>query len=126
MLREKEIKGLSGWLMLAVLFAVLVFAVVLLVSAIRQVQVYSIILWLVVLVLSFVCLFGLTIVNPNEARVVQLFGRYKGSLKDQGFQWINPLTVRRKVSLRVRWAMPASRWEPPEASPARRRSAARL
>jgi regulator of protease activity HflC (stomatin/prohibitin superfamily) len=102
MLREKEIKGLSGWLMLALLLAVMVFAIVLLVSAIRQGELYRIILSLVVLVLGFVCLFGLTVVNPNEARVVQLFGKYKGSLKEQGFQWINPLTVRRKVSLRVR------------------------
>jgi regulator of protease activity HflC (stomatin/prohibitin superfamily) len=44
----------------------------------------------------------LTVVNPNEAKVVQLFGVYKGSLKEQGFWWINPLTLRRKVSLRVR------------------------
>jgi regulator of protease activity HflC (stomatin/prohibitin superfamily) len=102
MLREKEIKGLSGWLMLALLLALMVFAIVLLVSAIRQGELYRIILSLVVLVLGFVCLFGLTVVNPNEARVVQLFGKYKGSLKEQGFQWINPLTVRRKVSLRVR------------------------
>jgi regulator of protease activity HflC (stomatin/prohibitin superfamily) len=41
-------------------------------------------------------------VNPNEARVVQLFGRYTGTLRDQGFWWVNPFTLRRKVSMRVR------------------------
>ena len=56
-------------------------------------------LGLVVVALGF---FGLTVVNPNEARVVQLFGRYTGTLRDQGFWWVNPFTLRRKVSMRVR------------------------
>jgi regulator of protease activity HflC (stomatin/prohibitin superfamily) len=102
MLREKEIKGISGWLMLLVLLVLLAGAVYMLVFAIRDQNALWIILWLVVGVILFVCLFGLTIVNPNEARVVQLFGRYKGSLKEQGLWWVNPLTSRRKVSLRVR------------------------
>jgi regulator of protease activity HflC (stomatin/prohibitin superfamily) len=102
MLREKEIKGISGWLMLLVLLVLLAGAIYMVVSAIGDQDAPWIILWLVVSVILFVCFFGLTIVNPNEARVVQLFGRYKGSLKEQGLCWVNPLTSRRKVSLRVR------------------------
>jgi regulator of protease activity HflC (stomatin/prohibitin superfamily) len=45
---------------------------------------------------------GLTVVNPNTAKAVLLFGDYQGSIKDPGFWWVNPLTVRRVVSLRVR------------------------
>ena len=45
---------------------------------------------------------GLTVVNPNEASVVTLFGVYKGSIKRAGLWWVNPLTTRRKLSLRVR------------------------
>lgn len=41
-------------------------------------------------------------VNPNEASVVTLFGVYKGTIKRSGFWWVNPLTTRRKLSLRVR------------------------
>ena len=41
-------------------------------------------------------------VNPNEAKVVTLFGVYKGSIKAPGFWWVNPLTTRRRLSLRVR------------------------
>ena len=48
------------------------------------------------------CLVGLTVVNPNEARVVTLFGVYKGSMKTPGFWWVNPLTTRKLFSLRVR------------------------
>jgi regulator of protease activity HflC (stomatin/prohibitin superfamily) len=102
MLREQEIKGLTGWLMLVVLVGLLAFSIYMLVSSIDVRDALRIILWLVAIVVFVVCLFGLTIVNPNEARVVQLFGKYKGSLKGQGLWWVNPLTVRRKLSLRVR------------------------
>jgi regulator of protease activity HflC (stomatin/prohibitin superfamily) len=102
MLREKEIKGLSGWFMLFVLIGLLIVEIWMLVSAIRMEEPAWILSWIVVIALTSVCLFGLTIVNPNEARVIQLFGRYKGSLKEQGLKWVNPLTLRRKVSLRVR------------------------
>ncbi|MFQ5653541.1 MAG: SPFH domain-containing protein, partial [Planctomycetota bacterium] len=44
---------------------------------------------------------GLIIVNPNQSRVLILFGRYSGSAVEQGYFWVNPFTVRRKVSLRV-------------------------
>jgi hypothetical protein len=45
---------------------------------------------------------GLTPVQPNEARVVVLFGKYDGTLHDPGLRWVNPLTERPKVSVRVR------------------------
>lgn len=46
-------------------------------------------------------LFGFIIVNPNQAKVVQLFGKYIGTLKDTGFFWANPLYWTTRVSLRV-------------------------
>ncbi len=45
---------------------------------------------------------GLTAVVPGEARVVQLFGRYHGTIRASGLHWVNPLAVRRRVSTRVR------------------------
>jgi regulator of protease activity HflC (stomatin/prohibitin superfamily) len=61
---------------------------------------------LVVLILALVAVSigyaGLTIVNPNEARALVLFGTYKGSLRRQGFWWVNPFTMRPKISIRVR------------------------
>jgi regulator of protease activity HflC (stomatin/prohibitin superfamily) len=102
MLREKEIRGLSGWLMAPVLIAVLVFAFWMLISAITVQDGLSTAAWLVVLALDSACFAGLTVVNPNEAKVVQLFGKYTGSVKEQGLRWLNPLTNRRRVSLRIR------------------------
>ncbi|TVT30749.1 SPFH domain-containing protein [Amycolatopsis rhizosphaerae] len=45
---------------------------------------------------------GLTAVAPGEARVVQLLGRYTGTLRKDGLQWVNPFAVRRRVSTRIR------------------------
>ena len=45
---------------------------------------------------------GLTPVIPGEARVVQLFGNYQGTVRDPGLQWVNPLSKRRRVSTRIR------------------------
>lgn len=45
---------------------------------------------------------GLTIVAPNTARVVVLFGTYRGTIKEQGFWWVNPFSKRTAISLRTR------------------------
>ncbi|RMI33639.1 SPFH domain-containing protein [Nocardia stercoris] len=45
---------------------------------------------------------GLTVVGPNEARVLQFFGRYIGSVDRPGLSWVTPLTEKRRVSLRIR------------------------
>ncbi|KUL34764.1 SPFH domain-containing protein [Streptomyces regalis] len=45
---------------------------------------------------------GLNMVAPGEARVVQLFGRYRGTIRQDGLRWVNPFTSRMKISTRVR------------------------
>jgi regulator of protease activity HflC (stomatin/prohibitin superfamily) len=59
-------------------------------------------LGVVLLVGALISLRGLVVVAPNEAKVATLLGRYRGTLRDSGFHWINPFTSRAKVSLRVR------------------------
>ena len=51
---------------------------------------------------SIFALAGLTPVVPGRARVVQLFGRYRGTIRDSGLQWVNPFTRRIAVSTRIR------------------------
>jgi regulator of protease activity HflC (stomatin/prohibitin superfamily) len=102
MLREREIKGMSGWLMLFLLVALIILSVVMVVRSANAEDGTMVVVWVVVPLVAGVCLFGLTVVNPNQAKVVQLFGMYKGSLKEQGLRWVNPLTSRRRVSLRIR------------------------
>jgi len=45
---------------------------------------------------------GLVLVNPNQSKVVTLFGNYKGTLRKDGFFWVNPFSLRRPISLRAR------------------------
>ncbi|MEU7742236.1 SPFH domain-containing protein [Nonomuraea sp. NPDC049158] len=45
---------------------------------------------------------GFTVVNPNEAKVVQFFGRYIGTVEDAGLQWVLPFTNKTTITLRVR------------------------
>ena len=47
-------------------------------------------------------MFGVFVVNPNEGRVLQFFGRYVGTVKDHGLRWANPFYTKRRISLRVR------------------------
>ncbi|CAL9515766.1 hypothetical protein SUDANB58_03744 [Streptomyces sp. enrichment culture] len=51
---------------------------------------------------AFLAMSGLNMVAPGEARVVQLFGRYRGTIRQDGLRWVNPLTSRTKISTRVR------------------------
>jgi regulator of protease activity HflC (stomatin/prohibitin superfamily) len=57
---------------------------------------------IIVLVIGALVLAGLTPVVPGQARVIQLFGKYRGTVRDPGLQWVNPLTRRIKVSTRIR------------------------
>jgi len=61
-------------------------------------------IWLgaLVLVAGVLVLRGLTPVVPGQARVVQLFGKYRGTIRESGLQWVNPFTIRIVVSTRIR------------------------
>lgn len=59
-------------------------------------------LYLIALVADIFLWIGLVVVNPNESVVLVLFGKYTGTLKKNGFYWINPFYVRKKISLRAR------------------------
>ena len=56
----------------------------------------------IVLVVALFCLGGFVIVNPNESSVLVLFGAYRGTIKENGFWWVNPFFSRKKISLRAR------------------------
>ncbi len=102
MFQERVLRGFSGWLLLFILILLGAASLYMAVDAARGDRHGIMLAWFGVLAVDCVCFGGLTVVNPNEARVVLLFGRYKGSLKEMGFWWVNPLTSRRRVSLRVR------------------------
>lgn len=71
-------------------------------EAVTLVQILGIILLTLAFVAVCVGFGGLTPVNPNEARALVLFGHYAGTIRTQGLQWVNPFTIRRRISVRVR------------------------
>ena len=89
-----------GWPMLGILVAVLVVAVFLLIYSATRGQLA--IIPGVVLVVDGFLFVGFFVVNPNEGRVLQLFGKYVGTVRKAGLRWANPLCTKRRVSLRVR------------------------
>ena len=101
-MREKEIKAISGWFMLFLAAAVVIASITELVRAAQAQDPWFILAWTLTAALSAGSLVGLIVVNPNEAQVVQLAGVYKGTVRQQGFWWVNPFTSRRRVTLRVR------------------------
>ncbi|HEX8515924.1 MAG TPA: SPFH domain-containing protein [Bacteroidia bacterium] len=92
---EKNLNPVSGYGILAVSALLLGGAVFSMIS--------SYILPGIILMLIFTfLLIGLVIVNPNEAVVCTLFGDYTGTVKKNGFNWVNPFYLKKKISLRAR------------------------
>ncbi|UNO40152.1 SPFH domain-containing protein [Streptomyces sp. MST-110588] len=60
------------------------------------------VLGVLILITSLICMGGVKMVAPGEARVIQLFGRYVGTIRQDGLRWVNPLTSASKISTRVR------------------------
>jgi hypothetical protein len=99
---EKEIRPVSGWMMVFTLLVVAIAAIYGLTQAIMAQSPWPVVALLALILLDGVCYAGLTVVNPNSAKVLTVFGTYKGSIKQPGLWWVNPLTNRRGISLRIR------------------------
>jgi hypothetical protein len=102
---ERPARVVPGLHMLVLGIILVLAAVALLVLAGHQgggVTKALIVLGILVLLASGLLLRGLTAVVPGQARVVQLFGKYRGTIRDAGLQWVNPFTNRIVVSTRIR------------------------
>ena len=103
MIREIERSAISGWLALPVLLIVLIGSTLGFITAVQEpISAWMIVLWVLVWVIDFTMMTGLFVVNPNEAKVLQLFGRYVGTVKMPGLRWANPFFTKRRISQRIR------------------------
>jgi len=93
---------MNGFLALFLELVLLGLFGVVLSSLVAEPSVGLVLLSAVLLVLFVVAFGGFFVVQPNESRVLVFFGRYVGSVRESGFWWSNPLTVKRRVSLRIR------------------------
>ena len=102
MIREIERKPVSGYLALVVLLLASAVTGAALVRAIENESAFGIIGSVLVAIAVFIAWFGIFLVNPNEAKVLQLFGRYTGTVREAGLKWANPFYTKHRVSVRVR------------------------
>ena len=102
MIREREYTALPGLPVAIVLLALIVLSAFEIVNAIRGESLLLVVGAALVLLLSIFLLTGLIVVNPNEAKVLQFFGRYAGTVKQPGLRWANPLYTKKRISQRIR------------------------
>ncbi|HMV30614.1 MAG: SPFH domain-containing protein [Gemmatimonadales bacterium] len=102
MIRESERKVASGGLMLAILLLGSIAALYGFITAIRTESVGLLLPSLGAMLVLIVLWCGLFTVQPNQSRVLQLFGDYVGSVRTAGLWWANPFFSKKAVSLRVR------------------------
>ncbi len=102
MIREREIKATPGIGLLLLALAAFPLVIYYLVQAIGSDRQLVTVLLLVALVGLIVMLAGFFLVNPNDAKVLTLLGKYAGTVRQAGFYWVNPLMVKRMISLKVR------------------------
>lgn len=103
-LKERERSTVSGILMVLIFAAIIAGALLNLLVAERrspEQAIAALVLGITVALILFCCK-GLFTVAPNQSVVLQLFGKYTGSVKKAGLHWANPFFSKQKVSLRVR------------------------
>jgi len=99
---ETKASRMNGFLALVMLFVFIPIDIYVLRAGIITNN--TAILWFFIPFTLFIVLWiaGFTVVQPNEARVLVLFGKYIGSVRDSGFWWTNPFADKKRVSLRIR------------------------
>jgi len=112
MSQEKQVRVPNGWVMLPVTIAVVLLGVALFVgfifSAVQAEKMnqapnfYLLVASILVVGLGLFSCGGYFTLQPNEARVLILFGAYRGTVRDSGWHWTNPCNTKLRISLRVR------------------------
>lgn len=100
--QEKTRDATSGWLSLILLLLALALDIVVFVVGVAGPTVWMIIVSSVIFPFILFLFAGLFTISPNEARVLQLFGRYIGTVHNPGLRYANPLYTKRRISVRVR------------------------
>ncbi|HKJ18163.1 MAG TPA: SPFH domain-containing protein [Xanthomonadales bacterium] len=101
-MKEITRKAASGYLALLILPILTIGVVWMFVKAVEAQNLTLCVIWVVVFLVLAVCFNGFFMVHPNQAKALQLFGTYVGSVRQTGLRWANPLYSKDPVSLRMR------------------------
>ena len=99
---EHLIKGSSGWTMVITAIGLGLGGLAVLILGLIDENLWMVIVGILMVIVGAVISLGLFINGPNLSRVVVLFGRYRGTVRENGFRWVNPFSSRVPVSLRIR------------------------
>ncbi|MFS4494084.1 SPFH domain-containing protein [Maribacter sp. 2308TA10-17] len=94
MKNEKNVSALNGYLFLFIILLILAGSFIMFIRT-------DIFVWLLLIPIAVFMIRGLILVNPNSSKVLLLFGKYVGTVKKNGLFWVNPLYLRRTISLRA-------------------------
>lgn len=95
MKKEIEYSPMSGYLALIIILLMIILPVL-------GIVLLRMIVFIPIIVLGLVSIIGFVVVNPNESSVLVLFGSYKGTIRKNGFWWVNPFFIKKNISLRAR------------------------
>ena len=101
-MKENQQKSLAGIPVTLISLAVMVITLFTLINGIDNSLPVQAIASVAALIIASFCLMGLYMVEPNQAAVLSLFGKYVGTVKEQGLRWNNPFYSKKKISLRTR------------------------
>nr|HPM57800.1 SPFH domain-containing protein [Thermomonas sp.] len=101
-MKENPIRSLPGIPMLLALLGGAIVGAYLVVAGAQASAPLQVIVGVLLAMVAMFCLLGLYMVEPNQSAVISLFGKYIGTVKDNGLRWNNPFFSKKKVSQRVR------------------------
>jgi len=99
---ERSARDLNGWPVLGLVFVLLVVAVALFIVGVDGDTTALLVAAIVLFLAGVFIACGLTAVSPGRARVLQILGRYGGTIRTDGLRWVNPISTRKEVSTRIR------------------------
>ncbi len=98
---EKTAKKTNGFLALFFIVLLIILEIYLLRNGIITEDTNYLWFFIPLMLIIFISFGGFTVIQPNDSRVLILFGKYTGTIRDSGFWWVNPFTEKKKVSLRI-------------------------
>ena len=99
---EKKSPKFNGFLALLIILILIVLDVLIFIGGVRANDPSFLWYFFPLTFIIIISLVGLITVQPNDSRVIIFFGNYSGTVRDTGFWWVNPFTIKRKVTLRIR------------------------
>src|SRR4051812_11189096 len=101
MIRENEYRASTGLSILVIMLVALALLVAGFLNATRNARPFLALVSMILIVVLAVAAAGFFTVNPGEAKVLQLLGVYKGTVRTQGFWYANPFVTKKTISLRI-------------------------